>query len=70
MEHAENLKGRNHSEDTDVDGKIILEWILGKYGWKIVDCTHLIHDRPQWRDLVNTVMNLRLTKKAENFLNG
>jgi hypothetical protein len=26
----ENLKGRNHSEDFDVDGRIILEWILGK----------------------------------------
>jgi hypothetical protein len=26
----EKLKGRDHSEDLDVDGKIILEWILGK----------------------------------------
>jgi len=26
----EDLKGRNHSEDLDVDGKIILEWVLGK----------------------------------------
>jgi hypothetical protein len=26
----ENLKGRDHSEDLDVDGMIILEWILGK----------------------------------------
>jgi hypothetical protein len=25
-----NLKGRDHSEDLHVDGKIILEWILGK----------------------------------------
>jgi hypothetical protein len=25
-----NLKRRDHSEDIDVDGKIILEWILGK----------------------------------------
>jgi hypothetical protein len=24
---AENLKGRNHSEDLGVDGKIILGWI-------------------------------------------
>jgi hypothetical protein len=27
-----NLKGRDHSEDLGVDGKIILEWILGKIG--------------------------------------
>jgi hypothetical protein len=26
------LKGRDHSKDTGVDGKIILEWILGKQG--------------------------------------
>jgi hypothetical protein len=25
-----NLKVKDHSEDLDVDGKIILEWILGK----------------------------------------
>jgi hypothetical protein len=29
---VENLKGRDHSEDLGVDGRIILEWILGKYG--------------------------------------
>jgi hypothetical protein len=26
----ETLKGRDHSEDIGVDGKVILEWILGK----------------------------------------
>jgi hypothetical protein len=26
----ENLKGKDHSEDPDTDGKIILEGILGK----------------------------------------
>jgi hypothetical protein len=28
---SENLKTRDHSEDVGVDGKIILEWILGKW---------------------------------------
>jgi hypothetical protein len=28
---SENLKGRDHSEDLGVSGKIILEWILGKW---------------------------------------
>jgi len=27
---SENLKGRDHLEDLSTDGKIILEWILGK----------------------------------------
>jgi len=26
----ENLKRRDHSEDIDVDGRTVLEWILGK----------------------------------------
>jgi hypothetical protein len=30
----ENLKGKNHSETLDVDGKIILEPILEKLGGK------------------------------------
>jgi hypothetical protein len=26
----ENQKGRDHSEEIEVEGRIILEWILGK----------------------------------------
>jgi hypothetical protein len=33
-----------------------------------VDWTHLAKDREQWRTLVNTVMNLRVAERAENFL--
>jgi hypothetical protein len=25
-----NLKGRDHAEDLSIDGRIILEWIIGK----------------------------------------
>jgi hypothetical protein len=32
---SEHLKGSDHSEDLGVDGKIILEWILGKQGGKL-----------------------------------
>jgi hypothetical protein len=31
----ENLTGRNHLEDLGVDGKTILEWILGKEGGNV-----------------------------------
>jgi hypothetical protein len=32
---SENLKGRDHLEDLNVDGKIVLEWILWKLGGKV-----------------------------------
>jgi hypothetical protein len=31
----ETLNGRDDSEDRSIDGKIILEWILGKQGGKV-----------------------------------
>jgi hypothetical protein len=31
----QNVKGRDHAEDVGVDGRIILEWILGKQDEKI-----------------------------------
>jgi hypothetical protein len=52
----QSLKGRDHSEDLGVDGRIILEWILREIRWEAVDWMHLAQDRVQWRDLVNTVM--------------
>jgi hypothetical protein len=31
----ENLRGKDHSEDLEVGGKIILECVLEKYGGKV-----------------------------------
>jgi hypothetical protein len=36
----ENLETRDHSEDLGVDGRIVLEWILGRWGEKL--CTGFI----------------------------
>jgi len=41
---------------------------LRKTGWEGVDRIHLAHDRDQWWVLVNMVMNLWVTWKAQNFL--
>jgi hypothetical protein len=41
-------EGKNHYEDLDVGGSIILRWILKR------------QDRDQWIALVNTVMNLKV----------
>jgi hypothetical protein len=43
---------------------------LREIGWDGVDWIDLAQDRDQWRALVNTVMNLRVPKNAENFLSG
>jgi hypothetical protein len=32
---SKNLKGRDYSEDLNVDGKITLEWVIEKYGGKV-----------------------------------
>jgi hypothetical protein len=53
-----NLEGRDHSEDIGVDGKVILQWIVGRLGWEGVYWIHLAQNRDQWWALVNRVMNL------------
>jgi hypothetical protein len=58
-------EGRDGSEYLGLDWSIILKRI-GKL-LDYVDWIHLAHDRDRWRALVNTVMNLRASKKAENF---
>jgi hypothetical protein len=49
------MKGSDHLEDLAVDGKVILEWILVKYGEGV--WTGFIWLRGG-RALVNTVMSL------------
>jgi hypothetical protein len=51
---AENLKGKDHSEEFYVDWRKTLECILGKE-WEGVELMHLDQDWEQWRALVNMV---------------
>jgi hypothetical protein len=57
----ENLKGRDHSEDMDIDGRIILGWVLRKQGGKV--WTGFV-----WLRIRATVMNLWVPQKAGNIL--
>jgi len=55
----EILKGRDHSKDLGVDGKIIVKWSLGMNGMKLWTVfVWLRIGRVQCWALVNMVMNL------------
>jgi hypothetical protein len=43
---------------------------LREIGWDGMDWIDLAQDRDQWRALVNTVMNLRVSQNAGKFLSG
>jgi len=53
-----NLRERDHLEDPDVDGRIILRWIFRKWNG-CMDWICLAQDRDVWRVLVNAIMNLQ-----------
>jgi hypothetical protein len=36
--------------------------------WKVLDWVHLNEDKDQWQVFVNKAMNLRIPRKARNFL--
>jgi hypothetical protein len=53
-------KERDHLKDRSVDGRMGLEWILGKFPEGDVGWIHLAQDWDRWQALVNAVMNLRV----------
>ena len=62
-----NLKERHHLEGLDIEGRIILKWILKKYeGWHGLGSS--AQDRDKWRAFVNMVMNLRVPLRYGEFL--
>jgi hypothetical protein len=63
----ENQKGWDHSENLDIDGDNI-RTDLREIGWEGVDWMYLARDRDQRRAVVNTIMNLLVSIKGEEFL--
>jgi hypothetical protein len=56
----ESQRERDHYEDQDVGGWIILGWILERWDGGDVDSIGLAQDRNMWRALVNSVLNLQV----------
>jgi hypothetical protein len=60
-------EGKNHFEDSGIDGRIILRWILrsGMEGMGWIDMAQNMY---RCRALVNAVTNLRVPQNVANFL--
>jgi hypothetical protein len=61
-----NLKERDHLEDLGVNWRIILKWMLNKYGgftW----IGFIWQTKDKWHAVVNTVLNFRVPYNANNF---
>jgi len=55
-----NLRERDHLGDPDIDGRIILKWIIRTWDVGFMDWIELAQDRARWRALVTAVMNFRV----------
>jgi hypothetical protein len=56
-----NLKGRHHLIDLGMNGEDIIRMDFREIAVEGVDWIHLALRRDQWRTLVNTAMNLRIS---------
>jgi hypothetical protein len=52
------LKEKDHYKDINVDGRIILKYMLKDTAWEEVNYIYVAQDEDKWRAL-NTIINLR-----------
>jgi hypothetical protein len=67
IKFGRKVEGMGTLGKKDVDGRIILKWIL-KIEWEAMDWIHLAQDRDLWRVLVYMVMQLRVSENTGSFL--
>jgi hypothetical protein len=65
----ESQNERDHYEDEDVGGWIILKWSL-QVGWGGMDWIYIAQDGDHWRALVTMVMNLQVPLNVGTFLSS
>jgi len=53
----ENLRDRDYLEDIGKHGRVMLKWILKKWGG-VKDWIDMAQDRDRWRAVVKVVANL------------
>jgi hypothetical protein len=56
-----DLMESDHLDDIGVDGRIILKCIFKKWERGGMDCISVAQDRDRVRELVNAVMNIRIS---------
>jgi hypothetical protein len=54
------VREKDHLEDLELDGRVILRRIFRKWDVGVVDWIDLAQVRGRWRALVKAVMNLRV----------
>ena len=55
-------EGKNHLEDLDIDGRIILRRIFRKWVGRVMDWIDLAHVRERWRARLSAVKNFGFHK--------
>jgi hypothetical protein len=53
-----DLREGDHLEDLDVDGRIILKWILQEIGCNGVDWIDMAQHKNKWQGILQTATNL------------